>query len=66
MFVEFSDEDAQGWRVIGRKHGDIPGCIMLPPAPPERSIQQMKDETTAFHRRVQAYLHGKIGYERVW
>jgi hypothetical protein len=53
-------------RVLTRQDGSIPGCIMLPPAPPERSIQQMKDDTTAFHRRVQAYLHGKLDYERVW
>jgi hypothetical protein len=52
--------------VIHRKIGDIPGCIMLPVAPPERSLREMAADTSAFHCRVQAYLASKLDYERVW
>lgn len=52
--------------VTHRERGHIPGCIMLPPAPYERSIDQMKAENAAFHRRVAAYIIGKRGYEGVW
>ena len=53
-------------RVIHREHGVIPGCIMLPPNPPERSLREMAADTSAFHCRVQAYLASKLDYERVW
>jgi len=53
-------------RVIHREHGVIPGCIMLPPNPPERSLREMAADTSAFHCRVQAYIASKLDYERVW
>ena len=52
--------------VTHRDYGDIPGCIMLPIETPERSLREMAADTSSFHCRVQAYLQGKIGYERVW
>jgi hypothetical protein len=49
-----------------RNPGDIPGCIMLPPDPPERSLLEMQADNEAFHRRVQSYIDSKLDYERVW
>ena len=66
MLVEFNDKDGQGHRVLTRQDRSIPGCIMLPELPPERSSREMAADTSAFHCRVQAYLQGKLDYERVW
>lgn len=52
--------------VIHRNRGIIPGCIMLPPSPPERSLLEMQADNEAFHRRVQSYIDSKLDYERVW
>ncbi len=56
----------KGGRIVHRQRGDIPGCIMLPIEPPERSLREMAADTSAFYCRVQAYLQGKLDYERVW
>lgn len=52
--------------VTHRQRGVIPGCIMLPPSPPERSLLEMQADNEAFHRRVQSYIDSKLDYERVW
>ncbi len=58
-------------RVIHRERGDIPNIIRLPahdtgPKDMQLVMNEEKERTRAFQKRVQAYMNRQLGYEEIW
>ncbi len=58
-------------RVTHRERGNIPTIVRLPatdtgPKDLQLVMQEEKERTKAFQKRVHAYMHRQLGYEEIW